>query len=145
MMVMREQDKHFLWALFYGTAIVLFWKGIWEGVGGLPYLENAWVSLFIALAMLTLSGLIFRELDPLGSLEKQIMKNMHYVHEHPKKGEFHFKYRDMAQKKDLIIKAEKLKQIEKGVLVFHDRGQEIFIPVHRIKEIWHKGKLHWKL
>ena len=30
-MLLREQDKHFLWSIYAGVAIIFVWKGIWEG------------------------------------------------------------------------------------------------------------------
>lgn len=64
--MLRETDKHFLLSMFIATGMILFWKGLWEGVGSLPVLDNAWVDLFIGAVMLTLSGVIFSEFDPLG-------------------------------------------------------------------------------
>lgn len=144
-MVLREQDKHFLWSIFAGVAIILFWKGIWEGIGSLPLLENPWVSLFVGFTMLTFSGIIFKELDPLGSLEKSTQKVMQFIAGHPKKQEFHIVYRDRTKKQDVVIKANKLKEIEKNLLVIVEKdGSEFFVPMHRIKEIRHKGKPYWR-
>lgn len=153
-MVFREQDRHFLWSLFAAAGVILAWRGIWEGlyyvlddIAGLPYLADPWVFFFIGLAMLTFSGIILKEFDPLGGVEKSIQKMAHYVHNHPKKKEFVIKYHDKEQKRKLNIKAEKIRHIEKGSLVIeHPSGrQEQFIPLHRITEIIHNGKTYWRL
>ncbi|HLC64533.1 MAG TPA: RNA repair domain-containing protein [Candidatus Nanoarchaeia archaeon] len=143
-MVMRETDKHFLLAMFSATGIILFWKGIWEGPGSLPIIENAWVSLFIGAAMLTFSGIIFSEFDPLGGIEKGALKVMHSVHNHPKKREFSVRYYDDLRKNDVELKAEHMKHIEKNIVAFHHKGREIFIPIHRIRAVHRKGEVIWR-
>ena len=143
--MLREQDKHFLWSIFGATGIILFWKGIWEGIGGLPYIEEPWVSLFIGLSMLTFSGLIFKEFDPLGSLEKSTLKILHQIHNHPQKHQFHLKYHDKLKNKDILIKGNQIRHIEKNhIIIEHQNGQEFFLPIPRIKEILHQNKTYWK-
>lgn len=143
-MVMREQDKHFLWALYYGVGVILIWKGIWESFYEIPYIgENPWALLFIGLAMLTLSGLVFKELDPMGSLDKAANKMLHFVHNHPKKKEFTIKYQQ--SKKEKSFAADKVSQIEKGYLAVEENGRELFIPIHRVTEVLQKGRTYWRL
>lgn len=145
MLRMRESDKHFLWSMFGATGIILFWKGVWEGVGGLPFLENPWASLFIGAVMLTFSGIIFKEFDPLGGVEKGALKILQTVQNHPKKHEYTFKYYDKAKKQDREIEAKNIKSIEKNILAFHEKGREFFVPVHRVKSV-HKGKeIIWRM
>jgi uncharacterized protein YxeA len=143
---LREQDKHFLMSLFVATGIIMLWKGIWEGVGGLPFISNPWVSLFIGLAMLTLTGVIYNQFDPFGSLEKSVNKVMHDVHHHPQKHEFHIKYYDNIKKRHFTFQANRIEHIEKNFLVIrHENGkQELFIPIHRVVEVLHKGKSYWR-
>lgn len=143
----REQDKHFLWSLILAVGVILVWKGLWEGVYEIPYVGYPWVALCIGLFMLTFSGLIFREFDPLGSLDKSVKKITHFVHSHPEKHKFQIKYHDKIRKKDITIDAQTIKKIEKGSLVINDekRKQEIFIPAHRITEVIHQGKSYWRL
>lgn len=153
-MVLREQDKHFLWSLYATIAIIFTWKGLWEGAYEIPYLcayRNSalcdpFVFLFIGFAMLTLSGVIFKEFDPLGGLEASVNKIVHYVQNHPRKQEFEIKYHDKNKKRDITISAEHLKSMEKGVLVVEDPRQkkELFIPIHRIKEILQNGQTYWR-
>ena len=142
--MMRESDKHFLISMFAATGIIMFWKGIWEGVGSLPLLENPWVSLFVGAVILTFSGIILKEFDPLGGLEKSVMKAISSVHTSPKKKEYTIKYYDKKQKKTRELSAENLKKVEKNVIILHVKGKEQFIPVHRIRSIHRKGKTVWK-
>lgn len=144
-MPLRESDKHFLWSLYYAIGIILIWKGIWEGIGSLPLLELPFVSLFVGLVMLTFSGLLMREFDPLGGLEKGVQNMMHGIHQHPQKEEFIISYFDNKKNKEVKIEAHKLRLIEKNVMSFHDKGKEVFIPMHRIRRIHRKGKEIWRL
>jgi len=146
-MVFREQDKHFLWALISAIGIILVWKGLWEGLYEIPYLGDSWVALFVGLTMLTLSGLIFREFDPLGGIDKSINRIVKQVSTHPKRQEFQIKYQDKIKKKEMVINASDIKYVEKDSLVVLDAKsqQELFIPVHRITEVVQNGKTYWKL
>jgi len=141
---LRESDKHFLIALVAATGIILFWKGIWEGVGSLPFLEQPWMSLAVGLAILVFSGVFFREFDPLGGLEKSVLKVIHSVHTHPRKEEFTIKYHDAVKRKDIEIQGHKIKKIEQNILSVHEKGREIFVPIHRIRCIHRKGEEIWK-
>ncbi len=157
---MREQDRHFLWSLYSAIAIIFLWKGIWDAIYEIPFLGalscpaslqmescTPFVFLFLGFLMLTLSGLIFREFDPLGGLEKGVAKTMRQVYHHPQRKEFAIKYHDKAQKKDWIIPATRIRSIEHNALVLkhHQKRQELFIPLHRIKEVLHHGKSYWRL
>jgi uncharacterized protein (UPF0248 family) len=153
-MVLREQDKHFLWSIIAAVGVILAWRGIWEGmyyileeIFNLPFLADPWVFLFIGFAMLTFSGIIFKEFDPLGGIEKSTQRMIHFVHSHPKKDDFEIKYLDKSLKKEHIFRADKLKHIEKSALVTeHPKGkQELFIPMHRVTEVVYKGKTYWRL
>jgi len=146
-MVLREQDKHFLWSLTAALGVILAWKGLWEGWYEIPTIGNEWVALFVGFAILTFSGIIFKEFDPLGSLDKSVNRVAHYVHGHPKKELFEIKYHDKVLKKDVTIRAERLKHIERvSLVVEHEKGnQEVFIPLHRINEVLYRGKTYWRL
>lgn len=145
-MVLREQDRHFLWSLYSAIAIIFAWKGLWEGLYEIPYIGHAFVFLFIGFAMLTFSGVIFREFDPLGGVEKAIVKTLHTIDHHPHKNKFQIKYRDQLQKKDILISAMQIKNIEKNTLVIQDssKKKEIFIPAHRITEVLYNGEVYWR-
>lgn len=145
--MLREQDKHFLWSLLAAVGVVLVWKGLWEGMREIPYAGDPWVLFFIGFAMLTFSGMIFKEFDPLGSIDKSIKKVFNQIRVNPNKKDFEIKYFDKVKKKEIIIHAEKIKHLEKGYLVVeHQTGkQEVFIPTHRLTEVMYKGKKYWQL
>lgn len=144
---MREQDKHFLLSLFVALGIVFAWKGIWEGIYYLPYINTPWVFLFIGLTMLTLSGVIFNEFDPLGNLNKSANKIIHFVYNRPNRSEYDIKYHDKIQKKHITFNAGQMNYIDKNLLVIKskDKKEEVFIPIHRITEVLHNKQSYWRL
>ena len=97
--------------------------------------------------MLTFSGLIFKEFDPLGGVEKAVQKTITGVHTHPDRKNFVLKYYDKTKMKYFTVKVEDVKRVEKGaIIVQHEnKKQEFFIPLHRVSEILYKGKSYWKL
>ncbi|MFA6461906.1 MAG: RNA repair domain-containing protein [Candidatus Woesearchaeota archaeon] len=146
-MILREQDKHFLWSLTAALGVILVWKGLWEGWYEIPAIGNEWVALFVGFAILTFSGIIFKEFDPLGSLDKSTNRVAHFITGHPHKNLFEIHYHDKILKKDVIVRAERIKHVERGSLVVEheNNGQEVFIPLHRINEVMYKGKTYWRL
>ena len=149
-MVLREQDKHFLWSLYAAVAVIFVWKGLWEGIYEIPYISkyigNPWVFLFMGLAMLTFSGVIFKEFDPLGGVEKAVSKIMHFIQNHPHKEDFTIKYFDKNKKQQKSFSGNQLVGFEKGTLLIkHPHGQEIFVPAHRLTEVLYQGKPYWRL
>lgn len=141
-MIPLNKLKKYFWSLFGVLGIVFFWAGIWDGVGGLPYISIPWISLLLGLAIILFSGLIFKQVDPFGQEEEsKIAAALHQVHAHPLKQEFTIHYYDKIKKKNVQISAEKLDKIEKETfLVLKQPDREVFIPFHRVKEIWHQGK-----
>lgn len=128
--------RAYFWSLFGIFGIVLFWVGIWEGIGYLPYLEKPYVSLIAGLVILFSSGFFLSEMGDKKTAD------VFRIHTHPRKHEFDFKYFDRIKNRYITINARKLKKIEKeAVLIFKHEGRELFIPIHRIKEIHRKGKL----
>jgi len=146
-MVLREQDKHFLASLYAAMAVIFAWKGIWEGIYEIPYIGDPFVFLFIGFAMLTFSGLIFKEFDPLGNMQKATLRILRSVHANSGKENFTVKYYDKKRKKHITLSAKRIRKIEKGALVVmhHDKREEIFIPLHRVTEILYKGEKYWRL
>ena len=138
--------RHYFWSIFSVIGIVLLWAGIWEGIGGLPYIVNPIVSLVVGLILLSFSGIFKKEFDPLTEAEKSINSLIYNIRRHPHKHEFHISYHDHAKNKRILIHAKHLKGIEKGdfLVVADKKYGETFIPYHRIKEIFHKGKSLWK-
>ncbi len=139
-----EDFKKYFWYIFGTLGVVFFWAGTWDGLGYLPIIENPWLSLGIGLTMLSLSGVIFKGANPLWEKEKPICGIATKIWRHPQKHEFHFKYKDHVSNKEIMMHAKYLKKIEKEFLVFLDQGKEIFIPLHRVTQIMHKEKIHWK-
>ena len=140
----EEDFKKYFWYIFGTLGVVFFWAGTWDGLGYLPIIKNPWLSLGLGLAMLSLSGVIFKGANPLWESEKPICSITQKILGHPQKREFHFKYKDHVSDKEIMLHAKNLKKIEKEFLVFLDQGKEIFIPLHRVTQIMHKGKTHWK-
>lgn len=145
-MVHLYNIRGYFWGLFGVLGIVLFWAGIWDGIGGLPYISTPWISLAVGLALLSFSGLILKEFNPLSGMEKSANTVLHKVHRHPRKHEFHIKYFDKIKKEYILIKGDKLRGIEKETFLVlkEENGREIFIPMHRITEVLHQGKSYWK-
>lgn len=141
-----EPVKRYFWSAFSAVGVICFWAGIWDGIGELPILKNPFVSLIVGFAILFASGTVFKEFDPLEEAEKAVHKVVHQVTNHPQKKEFHIKYHDKVSRKNLTFRADDIKKIEKDFLVMLDKtGKEIFVPVHRITEVLHKGKSYWKV
>ena len=144
-MVATEDLKKYFWYVFGTIGVVFFWAGVWDGLGNIhPIIANPWLSLGLGIILLGLSGIIFKDANPLWEVEKPVKTQAKKVYRHPQKHEFHFKYEDHLKKKELTIPAGKLQRIEKEFLVFLDQGKEVFVPLHRVTEILHKGKTHWK-
>ena len=144
-MVIREQDRHFLWSLLAAIGVIFVWKGLWEGLYEIPYFGDPWVALFVGLVVLTFSGLIFKEFDPLGSIEKSTSKMIKSIYRSSDSDKYHLKYYDKIKKKDVMIKGNVIKKVEKSTIIVRDKNKELFIPTHRIKEVSYKGKIYWRM
>lgn len=145
-MVTGEEIKKYFWYLFGMMGVVFFWAGVWDGLGNIhPLIANPLLSLTLGIILLILSGVIFKGANPLWEVEMPVMSEAKRVHSHPQKNEFHFKYKDHMKNKEVLIHAQKLRQVEKEFLIFLNKGKEVFIPLHRVTEILHKGKTHWKV
>lgn len=142
---LREEDKQFFTSLLYATGIILFWRGVWELSYEIPLLKNVYVSLVVGLIILTLTGYIYREFDPLSRRMHSIGKLLHDVVQKAKQGEPHeIYYYDELKKDHHVLKPHRIKKIEHDFVIFEEKGHEVFIPIHRITRI-HKGKeVIWK-
>lgn len=146
MKINTEQAKYYFWYIFGVMGIVFFWAGVWDGIGSLPFIKNPLISFILGLLILTLSGIVFKEFDPLKEAEKTITNIMEEIHNHEQKQEFHIKYNDKIKQKEIIYPANSLKKIEKGFLVLIDQEKkEIFIPLHRITEVLRNGQTYKKI
>ena len=144
-MVTSEDYRRYFWYFFGVLGVVLFWAGVWDGVGNVGYLENPLVSLFLGTAMLLIGGII-RKTDNVNQQEMLAHSVLREVHQHPQKQEFHVKYFDKMNKKEVLIGGEQLHRIEKEFLILLEKGgKELFIPIHRVTEVLHKGKTYKKL
>ena len=85
----KEALRHYLFAVIGVIGIVLFWAGLWDGIGSLWLLKNPLVSLAAGLVILASSGLLLKEFDPLKEEEQKIHAEMLKIHHHPQKQEFH--------------------------------------------------------
>ena len=144
-MATEEQSRHYFWFFFGVMGVVFFWAGTWDGLGTLPYLENPWISLSIGLIMVLLSKTVFAQVDPVKKAEEAAQAVLQQIHLHPRKHEFHIKYHDKISQKELLIRGDKFKSLEKGFLLLEGKGQEEFIPIHRVTEVLHQGKTYQKL
>lgn len=144
-MALSDQDKRFLLALVYATGVVIFWRGIWGIADTIPILSNVFVSFFVGLLILTLTGLIFREFDPFGQQVGRITKLVHNVIQESKIGKnYLISYYDVLKKKHISINAKHVKHIEHNNLVAVKDGREVFIPIHRVSRIHKDKKLIWQ-
>lgn len=135
--------QRYFWALFGVLGVVFFWAGVWDGIGSLPYLKYPWVSFLIGIAILSFSGLVLKEFNPLEGTEQRMSGLLHQVKSHPQKHHFHVKYYDQVRRGHITFRGDKVKRIEKSFVILHSPRREVFIPLHRVKKILHKGK-PWK-
>ena len=141
---LSEQDKGFLQALAYGTGVVLFWKGIWEGSNEIPILNNPWVSLFLGLAVLSLTGWIFGHFDVFSLRNAKLQNILDNVLHQAKRGIMHeVTYFDEITGKHHKIPIHNIKKIEAGHLVIHGGKREQFIPLHRISHVKRGNTTIW--
>ena len=144
-MISREDMQRYFWYFFGVLGVVLFWAGVWDGIGNLSFLKNPFFSLILGLSLLCLGGII-RKTDNIDQQELLAHKVLREIHHHPQKHEFHVKYLDKFRKEEVIIAAQQLQRIEKGFLVLLEKGgKELFIPIHRVTEVLHRGKIFKKL
>mgnify|MGYP001567461074 FL=1 len=134
-----EQDKAFLLSLAYATGIILFWRGIWEGSAFIPVLNNPWVSLFVGLTILTLTGWIYTQFDAFSLRTNTLLGTLTHVIHDEAKGVAHFiSYFDEVTGKHHKIPVKQVRRIEQHHVVVERDGKEFFVPLHRISYV-HKG------
>ncbi|HLC70700.1 MAG TPA: RNA repair domain-containing protein [Candidatus Nanoarchaeia archaeon] len=141
----REDMQRYFWYFFGVLGVVLFWAGVWDGVGNISFLKNPLLSLIIGLILLFVGGII-RKTDNVDQQELVAHNLLREIHHHPQRHEFHVKYFDKFRKEEMIIAAQQLQRIEKGFLVLLEKGgKELFVPIHRVTEVLHNGKTYKKL
>ena len=147
-MITTADFKQYFWYLLGMMGVIFFWSGVWDGLGNIGWLKHPLVSLLVGLVLLAFSPLLFKEKGIFGEgifgKEKGAEGVLLRIQKHPQKHLFHISYHD-SLKGRILLPAHHLKKIEKEFLVFLDEGKrEIFIPLHRVREILYQGKTHWK-
>ncbi len=56
-----RKDKEYVLLIVAGSGAVLFWRGIWHIADIIPIVQNPFVSLFLGLTILTVTGFLWRE------------------------------------------------------------------------------------
>ncbi|MBS3148849.1 hypothetical protein J4219_08280 [Candidatus Woesearchaeota archaeon] len=142
---LREEDRQFLASLLYGTGIILFWRGIWEVSYEIPLLENVYFCLFVGLFILTVTGYMYREFDPLSQKFNRISKILNHAIRQTKSGVDHMVYyHDEVAKHEHKINPKDIRKVEHDMIVFQENGHEYFVPLNRLTKI-HKGdQAIWK-
>lgn len=142
---LRDEDRQFFYALLYGVGIVLFWRGVWEVSYEIPLIKNVYFALFVGLFIITVTGYMYREFDPLSSRFRKLNRLVHDVMGLSKRGQaHHISYYDEMGKHDHKIHAHMVKRVEHDFIVFEEDGHERFIPISRLTKI-HKGnEVIWK-
>src|SRR3989344_3429055 len=133
-MPLRETDKQFLMSLLYAAAIIIFWRGIWVIADFTPVLNNGFVSFFLGLLILTLTGYIYKEFDPFGQKINKVIKLLHNIASAEKKEGYVVHYYDEVGKQHHKINPEEIRKIEHNFMSIERKGHEIFIPLHRISK-----------
>jgi len=142
-MIRWYKIKRYFWNAFGVIGIVLFWAGIWDGLGNLGFLVNPLISLIIGMSTLLLASLIFKKVNFFKKVEKSMEALLDQVHHHPNKEKFVIKYHDKIKRKHVVLPAGKVEKIEKSFLILKEKNKEVFVPMHRVEEIWYQGKI-WK-
>ena len=138
-------DKRYLEALLVILGIVLFWRGVWDALNFIPILSNPFVSLFLGLVVITISGVIFQQFDPLSANVAKTMEILNEIVSRRHKNErYEIIYFDESLGKTRSIHHKQIKKMEHNFIVLEDEGKEFFVPVHRIRRITENGKTIWK-
>lgn len=141
----READKRFFLALSAVTGAVFFWRGLWEVIDQIPFINEPFMSLAIGLAVMTFSGMIYREYgeeEPTMEIAQVIEPLFKRPHTHRKTITIH--YQDNITNKIHSISHTELLGIEHDYLLLSRANQEFFIPLRRIREVRQKRKIIWK-
>jgi len=142
---LRDEDRQFLWTLFYATGIILFWRGVWEISYELPLLKNVYFCFFVGLLILTLTGYMYKEFDPFTQKGHRITRLLREIVSLHKRGKMHeIFYFDDVGGHEHRLNPSKIIKIETDYLTYNEKGHEVFVPLHRVLRI-HKGKeMIWK-
>lgn len=141
-----ERDKRYFAALLVVTGVVIYWRGVWDTLYEIPILNNPLVSLFIGLLVITFTGVVFAEFDPLKEKTERAIDLLHTImrHKGERKKKYTIKYYDLLSKKHFELPHHKIDKIERNYIVIEEKGREIFIPIHRLEKITENNKTIWK-
>ena len=141
--IIRESDKHFLLALIAVTGVVFFWRGLWGVLDIIPIFSNFFVSLAVGLAIMTFSGIIYREFMPEEEPLTPVLDIIKDVFKHPieTRKQYIIEYYDDLLKTHKKITHALIKKLEHMYLVVERKGEEVFIPIHRKHKINNEGKI----
>lgn len=143
--VLSEQDKAFLMSLAYAAGIIIFWRGIWNTVDLIPILNNPLVSLFLGLAILSLTGWIYTQFDAFSLHTNKLMNMLTQVLHDEQKGIHHFlSYFDEVKNQHRKIPMSKVRKVEQTHVVIEEGGREFFVPIHRISAVHNGNKMIWQ-
>lgn len=142
----RASDKHFLLALLAVVGVVFFWRGLWGVLDITPIVSNFFVSLAIGLAIMTLSGVIYREFAPEEEPLTPVLDilNAAFEKSESKRKEMVIEYHDDLMQKHKKILHTHIKSIEHNFIITERAGEEYFIPIQRIHKVISEGKVVWK-
>lgn len=142
--MISETDKQFLMSLLYAAALILFWRGIWAIADFTPIVNNAFVSFFLGLLILTLTGYIYKEFDLFGQKTGKMIKLLHNIISAEKKEGYALHYYDEIGKHTHRVFPDEIRKIEHNFIVIERNGHEIFVPIHRLNKIHKKDEIIWK-
>ena len=81
-MITREDAQRYFWYFFGVLGVVLFWAGVWDGIGQISFLKNPFFSLVVGLILLSVGGII-RKTDNVNQQElltHNVLKAVSYTH-----------------------------------------------------------------
>lgn len=141
----KPSDKHFLLALLAIIGVVFVWRGAWVIMDITPIIQDPFVSFFIGLIIVTFTGVIYREFLPEEEPFTEVLDLIKEGFRKPNKRErFLIRYYDEVSQKHHEIKHAEVKKIEHNYLIVERSGKEVFVPIHRVREIHQDNKMVWK-
>ena len=142
----REEDKLYLHSLFYGIGVILFWRAVWETSSVMPLLRNPFFTLFVGLFVLTFTGYIFHEFDPLSRKMHKVGKYLNDAVNCAERGEkLTVYYLDKTARHEYAVDAAAIKRVEHDIFVYIHNGREYFVPTNRVMSILKGKQIVWKL
>ncbi|MBW3015646.1 DUF504 domain-containing protein [Candidatus Woesearchaeota archaeon] len=140
-----QRDKIFLQALLTGTGIILFWRGLWQIADNIPIIENNYVSLFLGLLVLTLSGRVFTEFAAGPGYEvTEYLSKLRAKHPKEQYGLYRILYFDKLSNQLHEVSLSEIIDIEHDSIIVKVGNREYFIPSHRVRKVFKGKKVLWQ-